>query len=322
MIAQKLKKGDHIRVIAPAESLFDKFTHEMQEEGVRRLEKLGLRVSFGKYVRKLGPFDSATIEERLEDLHEAFDDDSVQAIIASNGGGSANQLLKHIDYDLISKKPKIFCGLSDISELTSSIYAKTGLVTYYGPHFTVLGASNYEEYLVGNLRDTFFQEHPIELAPTKHFSNSPWSHELIVNDGPWTINEGEVEGRCFGGNMLTLNFLLGYEFVPDIEDCILFLEENKVIDYKGIQKELQQILNHPKSHTIKGIIIGRFQRQSGMTRELLREMIKSKEELENVPVVGNVDLGHTVPTAIFPFGGKISFSAGTKDEITIRITEH
>ena len=322
IIPKRLQKGDHVRVIAPAESFSEKFSPELRQRGIDRLEQLGLEVSFGKYVDEQGPFKSATLEHRLEDLHGAFKDDSVQAVLSANGGSSANQLLKHIDYDLIKEKRKIFCGLSDITELTSAIHAKTGLITYYGPHFTMLGASDHFGHMLGNMKSSFFSEDTFEVNSSKYFSNSEWDNERIFNEGFWTINEGEAEGVCLGGNMLTFNFLLGYEFMPDIEGKILFLEENHIIDYRGIQKEIQQILNHPQGSKIKGMLIGRFQRQSKMSRELLEELIKSKKELEGIPVVGNVNCSHTVPMSTFPFGGELRFSAKAGDEVKIEMITH
>lgn len=56
-------------------------------------------------------------------------------IITYLGRFNANQLLRHFDYDLIAKYPKILCGFSDITTLHNTIYAKTGLVTYHGPHY-------------------------------------------------------------------------------------------------------------------------------------------------------------------------------------------
>ena len=156
MIPTKLKKGDHVRIIAPAESFSSKFKDEMRQRGVERIKSLGLEVSFGKYVDEQGPFKSASIEHRLEDFHEAFEDDSVQAVLSANGGASANQLLKHIDYDLIKRKKKIFCGLSDITELISAVYAQTVLITYYGPHFTMLGASEHANHMLDNMKQFFF----------------------------------------------------------------------------------------------------------------------------------------------------------------------
>ena len=322
MVPKRLKEGDHVRVIAPAESFSSKLTDEMKQRGVERLNRLGLRVSFSDHVDKKNSFLSADVKSRLKDLHEAFEDDDVQAILSANGGSSANQLLKHLDYDLIKRKPKIFCGLSDITELTSAIHAQTGVVTYYGPHFTMLAASKEADIMLENMKETFFSEKPLLLKSPQFYFNSEWEEEKILNEGFWTINEGEAEGCCIGGNMLTFNFLLGYQFVPKMKDCILFLEENHIIDYRGIQKEIQQILNHPQGKEIKGLIIGRFQRKSKMSRKLLEEMIHSKKELADLPVVGNVDCGHTVPNCTFPFGGRIKFSAGTGDDVRIELLEH
>lgn len=55
--------------------------------------------------------------------------------MTSIGGYNCNQLLPHIDYDLIKNNPKKLCGFSDITALLNAIYAKTGIITYYGPHF-------------------------------------------------------------------------------------------------------------------------------------------------------------------------------------------
>ncbi len=322
MIPKKLRSGDHIRVIAPSEGLAPKLTKELRERGVKRLGSLGLKVSFGKYLDEQNEFDSATVEHRLHDLHEAFKDPGIQAIISANGGSSANQLLKHVDYELIKANPKVFCGLSDLTEVTSAIYAKAGLVTYNGPHFSMLSAGKIMDHSLENMRQTFFSEEPVTLSPSEHYLNDQWEDELIVNSSYWTINEGEAEATCMGGNLMTFNFLAGNQFMPDFKDCILYLEENHIVDKKGVQKELQEILNHPLGETIKGVLIGRFQRETGMSRELLTKMIKTKKELKNVPVIGNVDFSHTAPMVSIPFGGKMKISAKDQDEVSIKILEH
>ena len=127
---------------------------------------MGLTVSYGKYVDELDDFKTTTVEHRLEDLHDAFADPKVQAIIPERGGSSANQLLKHTDFDLIKKNPKIFCGLSDITELAIAIYAKTGLVTYYGPHFTMIGAIKLVDHSIENMKETFLSDKPVHLHPS------------------------------------------------------------------------------------------------------------------------------------------------------------
>lgn len=322
MIPKKLKEGDHIRIIAPSESLSPKLSKELRDRGVKRLESLGLKVSFGKYLDENDEFDSASIEQRLEDLYDAFEDHNVQAVLAANGGSSANQLLKQIDYHRIKTNPKIFCGLSDLTELSVAIYTKTGLITYYGPHFSMLSAAKIVELSLKSMKDTFFSEDEILLEPSEHYLNTRWDDEVIVNTGFWTINEGEAEGLCLGGNLMTFNFLMGNQFFPKLKDCILYLEENHIVDYKGIQKEVREILNHPDHTEIKGVVIGRFQKESGMSRERLQLMIKSMKELEGIPVVGNVDISHTAPIFSIPFGGRMRMEAGKDDRVRLVITRH
>lgn len=323
MIPPKLKEGDHVRVIAPSHSFAPAFSRELRARAEEGLGKLGLTVSYGKYVDELNDFKTATVEHRLEDLHEAFADPKVQAVIPARGGSSVTQLLKYIDSELIKNNPKILCGLSDITALSYALYAKTGVVNYYGPHYTILGASKIVDYSFEAMKNVLFSEEVVQLKPSNHYCQSAWDPEKIVNeDGFWLINEGQAEGKSIGGNFLTTNFLLGSEFMPDIFDSILFLEENHIIEFRGVQNELQSILNQPASDKIRGLVIGRFQKKTGMTRELLTKMVRSKRELKDIPVVANVDIGHTTPMLTFPIGGTVKLEAGAEDNIKIDITQH
>lgn len=322
MIPPKLKAGDEVRVVAPAHSFSSSFTDEMKAWAEKSLGELGLMVSYGKYLYERNGFDTTTVEKRLEDLHSAYADPKVKCIIPAMGGSSANQLLKYIDYELIKKNPKILCGLSDITALADALYAKTGVITYYGPHFTMLGASKLTDYSLEHIKKTFFYDDAFSLKPSEHYSDSEWDSQIIVNeDGFWPVNTGEAEAKCIGGNFLTINFLLGSEYMPDMRNTILFLEANKVIDHKDVQNTLQSILNQPGSDKILGMIVGRFQKKTGMTRDLFTQMIKTKKELEGIPVVGNVDFGHTVPMLTFPIGGKVKLKV-MEDKATIEILKH
>ncbi len=322
MIPPKLKAGDHVRIIAPSHSLSPAVTKEMRDRTVKEFEKLGLTVSFGKHVEELNDFDTSTIENRLEDLHEAYADPAVQAIVPARGGSSVTQLLKHIDYELVKNNPKILCGLSDITALSYALYAKTGVVNYYGPHFTMLATSRQTAYSFEYMQKVLMSDAVIDVRPSEHYNNALGESDLIVNEGYWAINEGKAEGECVGGNFLTTNFVLGSEFAPDFNDKILFLEENHLLDYKDVHNELQSILNQPGAGRIRGMLIGRFQRETGITRELLTKMIRSKEELKDVPVVGNLDFGHTAPMLTLPLGGSMQLDVQGPDRIKISITEH
>lgn len=322
MIPPKLKKGDHIRVIAPSHSIPPGFTEKMKKQAIDGLEEMGLRVSFGKHVYEVDEFETTSIEHRLEDLHDAFADDTVQGVLTASGGSSVTQLLKHIDYDLIKNNPKIFCGLSDITAISYALYKKTGVINYYGPHFMMLGASTIVDYSFKMMKTILMSEGKVELKPADYYNDSPNDDQKILNEGYWAINEGNAEAKSIGGNFLTTNFVMGSEFMPDLEGKILFMEENYLLDYKDVNNELQSLLNHKGTETIKGLMFGRFQRETGITRELLTKMVKSKDALKNIPVVGNVDFGHTAPKLTLPIGGSINLEVNGDENIKIEIVEH
>jgi muramoyltetrapeptide carboxypeptidase LdcA involved in peptidoglycan recycling len=102
----KLKENDEIRVISPARSL-SMIGEEITEIAEKRLQELGFNVTYGSNVYEQDEFVSSSVESRIKDLHDAFSDTNVKGILTVIGGFNSNQLLKHIDYDLIKKNPKI-----------------------------------------------------------------------------------------------------------------------------------------------------------------------------------------------------------------------
>lgn len=145
MIASKLKLGDEVRVIAPSRNLTE-VRQDVHHHAIDFWKREGFNLTFSKNSREVGKFRSSSIASRVEDIHEAFCDPNVKMVITCLGGFNANQLLRHLDYDLIAKHPKILCGFSDITALHNAIYAQTGLVTYHGPHYCTFAFDREAEY--------------------------------------------------------------------------------------------------------------------------------------------------------------------------------
>ena len=317
IIPEKLKKGDEIRIIAPSRSM-KILGKDCIELATKRLEEEGFKVTFAEHV--MDSFDDdyncAKVEDRVKDLEEAFKDKHVKAILTVIGGYSSNQLLQYINYDVIKENPKILCGYSDITALLDSIYAKTGLVTYYGPHYSSFGMKKGFEYTLEYFRKMFIEENEeIDVLPSKEWSDDAWfidqeNREFFENKGYLTINEGKAEGEIVGGNLCTLNLLQGTEYMPDVENKILFLEDDGMAGNAFIMefdRNLQSLLHTLK--TVKGIVIGRAQKNCNMTDEKWIKLIKNKAELNDIPVIANVDFGHTTPICTFPIGGYAKIEA-------------
>jgi len=325
MIPQKLKKGDEIRVISPSRSL-SIISPKSREIAIQRFNEMGLKITFSKNAEEHDEFNSSPIKSRLDDLHNAFFDKNVKAIITTIGGFNSNQLLKYIDYKIISKNPKIFCGYSDITALQDAIYAKTGLVCYYGPHFSSFGMLKGFDYTLDYFKKCLFDSTPFEIKPSSEWSDDEWykdqnKRSFIKNEGYAIINEGEVKGTIVGGNLCTLNLLQGTEFMPTLEKSILFIEDDYESKPHHFDRDLQSIIHQPGFDDVRGIVIGRFQKESSMTYDLIAKIIKSKKELQDIPIISNVDFGHTTPVATFPIGGRAEI-VSNKDRIVIRVIEH
>ncbi|GAA4703195.1 S66 family peptidase [Brevibacillus fulvus] len=302
-----LQHGDEIRVIAPSKSLAI-IEKDAREIAAKRLEMLGFRVSFGRRAEERDEFDSSSVEARLADLHEAFHDPNVKGVLAATGGFNANQLLAGLDYKLIQQNPKIFCGYSDITALANAIYAKTGLITYSGPNFSSFGMMNGFEYTLEHFQKCLMDGLPFELSPSSEWSDDSWyrdqqNRRFFPNGGYEAIRYGSGAGRIVGGNLCTLNLLQGTPYMPSLDGAILFLEDDHEVTPETFDRDLQSLLHVPDSNGIRGLVIGRFQRASGMTVEKLQTIIASKPELNHIPVIANADFGHTTPIFTFPIGG-------------------
>lgn len=321
MIPNKLKKGDEIRVIAPARSM-SSVRDEMKTIADRALSSLGYKITFGKNVNEIDDFRSSSIASRVEDLHDAFSDKNVKAILTVIGGFNSNQLLGHIDWDLIKKNPKIFCGYSDITALGNAIYAKTGLATYSGPHYSSFGQKKHMEYTIEYFEKCLLNDQAFYIEPSKAWTDDPWykdqdNRHPIKNQGYLVISGGEAEGTILGANLCTFNLLQGTEYMPHLADSILFIEDDSESVPHTFDRDLQSLIHQLGFSGVKGLIIGRFQNESNMTNELLTQIIKSKKELDNMPIIANVDFGHTDPRITFPIGGKATIQASNRPAIQI-----
>ena len=311
MIPEKLKVGDEVRIIAPSRSM-NIIGKETIEVATNRFEKMGLKVTYGKYVNEADEYyGTASIEHRVEDIKDAFLDKNVKAIFTIIGGFNSNQILKYIDYEIIKQNPKILCGYSDITAILSAINTKTGLVTYYGTHFSTFGEIKGFDYTQEYFNKMFFQTNEFEIKSSNEWSSDSWfidqeNRNFIKNEGMIPINNGNAEGEIVGGNLSTFDLLKGTEFMPDIKNKILFLEyigEDRKEGLLTIDRLLQGIIHLPNFKYVKGLVLGRAIPELEMTDDKWKKMIKEKIELKNIPVIANCDFGHTTPMFTFPIGG-------------------
>ena len=302
----KLQSGDTVAIITPSRSLRI-ISADIQEIANKRFAELGLKLVFGRHCSECDEFKSSSITSRIVDLHEAFANTDVKATLAVIGGYNANQLLRYLDWDLIRANPKILCGFSDITALSNAIYTKTGLVGYSGPHYSSFGQKLYFDYTLDYFKRCLMSDAPFAITPSTEWSDDKWYEDqdnraLIPNEGWLVINQGKANGTIIGGNACTLNLLQGTEYMPSLDGTMLFLEDDELAFPEEFDRNLQSLLHLPDFSGVRGIVLGRFQNASKMTKEKLMTIVKTKQELRHLPVIANVDFGHTDPKITFPIG--------------------
>ena len=322
VVPRRLRAGDEVRVVAPACSRSMIMEHDNTHWINERFHAMGLTLSFGDYVDEDDEFRSSSIESRVADLHAAFADPNVAGILTVIGGFNSNELLPYVDWDLISANPKIFCGYSDITALSNAICARTGLMTYSGPHWSSFGMRDHFEPTGEWFRAALMTDQPIVLHPSDTWTDDLWfldqdNRSWHTNDGWWVIQEGQAAGRLIGGNLCTLNLLQGTEWMPPLDGAVLFLEDDSLSSAVTFARDLTSLLQLPDAEGIKGLLIGRFQQESGITRELLAEIVSRQPALQGLPVLANLDFGHTSPMHTLPVGGTAAVSTAGSAEVTV-----
>ena len=307
MLPKKLEKGDEVRVISPSMSM-GIISDSVKNVAISRFSDMGLKISFGKHAFEMDEFESSNIRARIDDIHEAFMDSNVNAVIASIGGFNSNQLLHYIDYELIKSNPKIICGYSDITALISAIYKKTGIITYHGPSFSAFGMLKGFDYTIEYFRKCLMSKNSFNISSSEEWSDDKWYEDqknrtFIKNTGPLIINEGSAKGKLIGGNLCTFNLLHGTEYMPKLKGAIIFIEDDDITDINLFNRDLQSLIHQPGFDDIQGIIIGRFQKKSNITNDKIIKMIHKRKELLKIAIVANMDFGHTFPMFTLPIGG-------------------
>jgi muramoyltetrapeptide carboxypeptidase len=250
-----LRAGDVVRLISPA-SWFDP---NKVQTGMSSLRALGLRPQLGAHaLAHYGQYSAGTPAQRLEDLHAAFSDPTVKAIICNRGGYGSAEMLSGLDLDLIQRNPKIFVACSDISSLETYIHDATGLVVFHGP----MAAGD------------FARDNGVDIASWQSAlsHNRPW--QLGPETGLRTLKPGRAQGKFYGGCLSMLAASLGTPYEIQTAGTILFLEDIGVKPYQ-IDRMLLQLRLSGKLEEIRGIVFGPMLdcAQPGTADELLDSVL-------------------------------------------------
>ncbi len=327
MLPKSLKYGDTIAVFSPSSPA----TASVPQRYLRAksfLVNKGFNFVEGNLTGKSNFYRSGTIKERAEEFNALIRNPEVKCIMSAIGGMNSNSPLPYIDYEVLVKNPKIIIGYSDVTAILIGIYAKTGLVTYYGPAVV----ASFGEYppFVDETFEYFFkivsgEEKPPYVMPTplnwtdefidwktQDRGKSPTSNSLV------TINGGCVTGRLIGGNLNTMEGIWNTEYMPTIQQGDILFIEDSLKNPCIIERSFSLLKISGVFEKIGGLILGKHEKYDDMGTgkrpyEVLQEVIGEI----NFPFLAEFDCGHTHPMLTLPLGCRVELDA-TNQMVTLK----
>ncbi len=293
---KKLKKRELIGIISPASAPNNA---RIVENGVKYIESLGYRTIIGKNVGKVRGYLAGTDEERVEDIHQMFGDKNIKAIFCLRGGYGAFRLLDKIDYKLIQNNPKIFVGFSEITALQMAFLHKVNLITFAGP----MVVSNFSSEISSLTEENFWRTITSTSKPGK-----------ITIEGTQIFSKvkiGETTGKILGGNLSVFTALIGTEYLNQLKNYILFLEEIDEPPYK-IDRMLNQLKLNRVFKKLSGIILGSFsdcvEKDKNKKTLTLDEVWTDYFSKLKIPVMHSFPHGHIKDMVTLPIGVKVKMN--------------
>ena len=131
------------------------------------------------------------------------------------------------------------------------------------------------------------------------------------------MHTGAAHGNLIGGNLSTFALLQGTKYMPsDFDDIVLFVEDDSESSEDTFIRQLNGVLMQDFANKIRAVLVGRFQKETNPNTSTIYQTIKNR--LPNVPVIMDLDFGHTTPLLTIPTGAYCEINAKDNEfEITI-----
>lgn len=335
-ILQKLKPGDKVAILSPSFAAPGKWPH-VHEMGLKRLKDIfGLEPVEFSTTRKLG----ASAEERSRDLINAFEDKEIKGVITTLGGNDQVTYIKNLPSAPFVDNPKPFFGFSDNTHFANFLWLN-GVPSYYGGAlFTQFARQGkMDEFTVDYLKKALFEQGEFEIRASETYNDIGlgWDDpENLKKERLYEPNDGwhwdgseDAQGITWGGCLESIDELLRHGVqIPSLDEwknIVLITETSEEIPTSDYVFRVYRALGERGLLVhVKGVIVGRaraweFDKQnSAEQKKIYREeqyktVVRAVRSYNSsVPIIQNLDFGHTDPQIALPYGKSIRIDSTNK----------
>lgn len=341
VLPPRLQPGDKVAIVSPATSasLFFPWIHDL---GIQRLrEVFQLEPVEFPTARKSPDYLLAHPQARAEDINRAFADPEIKAVLSTLGGSDQVRILKYLDAGTIRANPKIYMGYSDNTNLHLYLWQQ-GIISYYGGALMIQFAMNgaMHDYTVEYFKRALFDPQIGPLRASDFFVDFEYDwadsstlslHRPQQPNSGWiwhNFEDKQVQGRLWGGCLEILDIHFGLRtYLPTAEEMtgsVLYIETSEtLIPASVVECILMQMGEMGIFERISALLVGRPKAQvlgrpafEGQAEypTAQRETIISTVQLyaPDLPIVFNLDFGHTEPQFMIPNGDLIKIDGVRK----------
>jgi muramoyltetrapeptide carboxypeptidase LdcA involved in peptidoglycan recycling len=336
-----LKSGDKVAIVSPSFGM-PFFFPWVYEQGLNRLKEVfNLNPVEFPTARQSPEYLSQNPQARADDINTAFADSSIKGIIVTIGGNDQIRILPYLNKKVISENPKVFMGYSDNTNLHLFLW-NLGIVSYYGgaimTQFAMGGGM--QEYTINSIKKAIFSPSigQINAAPEYSDADLDWADKQNLSKKRpmssstgwlWHNNQKQIiKGRLWGGCLEVLDLHLSVRrYLPNFElldDTVLFIETSEEMPSEGfVYRFIAALAELGLLKKFKAILMGYPKAQfcdkqppEGREAFIANQQSAVKNALKDygskIPVIFNMNFGHTDPQIIIPNGGMVSIDGHAK----------
>ena len=310
-----LQAGDLVAVAALSGGLEEDET-PLLERGREAIEQMGFAVNVSPLVDvdRRWWWAAATPREVADEFNRLFRDPEVRAIFALTGGRFAWSYLDLIDLDAVRADPKPVLGFSDLSTLQLALHARTGLVTVHSD--LVTHGFGYWHEADDSRRQQLADIYLRVLTGHEAAGSLPQGRDWES----WRV--GRAQGPLIGGmlNRLVRMQATPYALDPERFDGAILFWEEAFTSTATVWNDLHVLRYAGVLDRIAGMVVGPANQIEPIEGgpDDLRDIVLDVLSERDIPVLGNVDIGHDPPNVPLPLGIRAEVDA---DALTLSLLE-